>query len=158
MSKSYGEKDNMFLPTPIMMVCAGNVCRSSFAEFYMRKKFEEKGIEGEVFSRGLLMMQGKKVPEKGMKVGLEFGVDMSSHMSNALLVPDMDRAALVLVMEPEQRTHLMQKRPEHVGKVMMLSQPCGGKVIDDPMGRSEETFRRVYGEIVACVDTWVSRF
>ncbi len=148
----------MFLPTPIMMVCAGNVCRSPFAEFYMRKRLEEEGKYGEVFSRGLLMMQGKKVPEKGLKVGLEFGVDMSTHMSNALLAPDMDRAALVLVMEPEQRQHLMQKRPEHVGKVMMLSQPCGGKVIDDPMGRSEETFRRVYGEIAACVDTWVQRF
>ncbi len=148
----------MFLPSPIMMVCAGNVCRSPFAEFYMRKKLEEEGKHAEVFSRGLLMMQGKKVPETGLKIGKEFGVDMSSHISNALLAPDMDRAALVLVMEPAQRKHLMQKRPEHVGKVMLLSQPCGGKPIDDPMGRSEETFRRVYGEIAACVDAWVSRF
>lgn len=148
----------MFMPTPMMMVCAGNICRSPFAEFYMRKVLAEKCIEGEVFSRSLLMMQGKKVPEKGLKVALEFGVDMSTHMSNALLAPDMDRAGLVLVMEPDQRVHLMQKRPEHVGKVMLLSQPCGGKSIDDPMGRSEETFRRVYGEIATCVDTWVSRF
>jgi len=148
----------MFMPTPIMMVCAGNICRSPFAEFYMRKALAEKGIEGEVFSRGLLLMPGKRVPEKGLKVGLEFGVDMSTHMSQALLAPDMDRAALVLVMEPDQRQHLMKKRPEHLGKVMLLSQPCGGKVVDDPMGRSEETFRRVYGEIATCVDAWVKRF
>jgi protein-tyrosine phosphatase len=100
----------MMTPTPIMMVCAGNICRSPFAEFYMCKRLEEERKYGEVFSRSLLMMQGKKVPEKGLKVGLEFGVDMSTHMSNALLAPDMDRAALVLVMEPEQRQHLMQKR------------------------------------------------
>jgi len=149
---------DMLMPTPIMMVCAGNVCRSSFAEFYLRQQLEEKGIQGEVFSRGLLMMQGKKVPAKGLKVGLEFGVDMTAHVSNALLAPDMDRAALILVMEAEQRSHLMQKRPAHVGKVMMLSQPCGGKIIDDPMGRSEETFRRVYEEIKVCVDAWVARF
>ncbi len=148
----------MFMPSPIMMVCAGNICRSPFAEFYMRKVLEEKGVEGEVFSRSLLMMQGKGVPEAGLKVGLEFGVDMTTHMSNALLEPDLARAGLVLVMEPDQRTHLMKKKPEHIGKVMLLSQPCGGKTIDDPMGRSEETFRRVYGEIAACVDTWVSRF
>jgi protein-tyrosine phosphatase len=148
----------MFMPTPIMMVCAGNICRSPFAEFYLRKKLEEKGSDAEVFSRGLLMMQGKKVPEKGLKVGLEFGVDMSEHRSHALLAPDMDRAGLVLVMEPDQRTHLMQKRPEHVGKVMLLSQPCGAKTVDDPMGRSEDTFRRVYGEIAACVDAWAERF
>ena len=148
----------MFVPSPIMMVCAGNVCRSPFAEFYMRKRLEEEGKQAEVFSRGLLMMQGKKVPEIGLKVGLEFGVDMSSHLSNALLAPDMERAALILVMEPAQRTHLMQKRPEHVGKVMLLSQPCGGKPIDDPMGRSEKTFQRVYGEIASCVDARLSRF
>ncbi len=148
----------MFVPSPMMMVCAGNICRSPFAEFYMRKVLEEKGIEGEVFSRGLLMMQGQKVPELGLKVGLEFGVDMRTHVSNTLLAPDIDRAALVLVMEPEQRAHLMQKRPEHVGKVMMLSQPCGGHAIDDPMGRSEETFRRVYHDIATCVDKWASRF
>lgn len=148
----------MFMPTPIMMVCAGNICRSPFAEFYLRKQLEEKGIEGEVFSRGLLLMQGKKVPEKGLKIGMEFGVDMTEHISQALLAPDMDRAGLVLVMEPDQRVHLMKKRPEHVGKVMLLSQPCGGQPIDDPMNRSEETFRRVYGEISACIDAWIARF
>ncbi|MBN4058159.1 hypothetical protein JYT55_00230 [Mariprofundus ferrooxydans] len=148
----------MFMPSPIMMVCAGNICRSPFAEFYMRKALAEKDIEGEVFSRSLLMIQGKGVPATGLKVGLEFGVDMTAHLSNALLAPDMDRAGLVLVMEPDQRAHLMKNKPEHIGKVMLLSQPCGGKTIDDPMGRSEETFRRVYGEIAACVDTWVSRF
>jgi protein-tyrosine phosphatase len=141
-----------------MMVCAGNICRSPFAEFYLRQKLEEKGVEAGGFSRGLLMMQGSKVPEKGLKVGLEFGVDMTEHMSQALLAPDMDRAGLVLVMEPEQRSHLMQKRPEHVGKVMLLSQLNGGQTIDDPMGRSEDTFRRVYSEIAACVDAWAERF
>jgi len=148
----------MFMPTPIMMVCAGNICRSPFAELYMQKRLEEEGKHGEVFSRGLLLMQGHHVPVNGIKVGLEFGVDMSQHMSNALLAPDMDRAGLVLVMEPEQRQHLMKKRPEHVGKVMLLSQPCGSKTIDDPMGRSEDTFRRVYTEIASCVDAWVERF
>ncbi|MDQ6989767.1 MAG: hypothetical protein Q9M19_07780 [Mariprofundaceae bacterium] len=148
----------MFMPSPMLMICAGNMCRSPFAEFYLRKKLLEAGIEGECFSRGLLMMQGKKVPDLALKVALEFEVDMQSHISQTLLAPDMDRAGLVLVMEQDQRLHLMKKRPEHVGKVMLLSQPCGAKTIDDPMRRSEDTFRRVYGEIAACVDAWVTRF
>ncbi len=148
----------MFMPTPILMICAGNMCRSPFAEFYLRKKLEEAAVEGECFSRGLMMMQGKKVPDLGLQIGLEFGVDMKEHTSQMLLAPDMDRAGLVMVMEQGQRLHLMQKRAEHVGKVMLLSQPCGGKNIDDPMQRSEDTYRRVYGEIVACVDAWMKRF
>ncbi len=148
----------MLIPTPIMMVCAGNICRSPFAEFYMRKQLQEKGIEAEVFSRGLLMIQGKKVSENGVKVGLEFGVDMRVHQSKALLAPDLDRAGLVLVMEQNQRSHLLKKRPEFIGKVMMLSQPCGGKAINDPMNQSEAIYRSVYSEIAECVDAWLTRF
>lgn len=148
----------MFLPGPVMMVCAGNICRSPFAEFYMRKQFEEKGVEVEVYSRGLLMMQGVPVPDAGLKVGQEFGVDMSSHLSQPLMAPDMDRAGLVLVMEPEQRMHLMKRRPELVGKVFLLSQLTGGETIYDPMNKPEEVFREIYGQIANNVDAWVERF
>ena len=103
-------------------------------------------------------MPGRKVPEKALKIAQEFGVDLSKHVSQTLLAPDMDRAALVMVMEPDQRQHLSKMRPAHIGKVMMLSLPNGGMKISDPMGRSEETFRRVYGEITEHVDAWMARF
>ncbi len=103
-------------------------------------------------------MPGKKVPEMALKTAKEFDVDLSPHVSQTLLAPDLDRAAMVMVMEPEQRQHLSKMKPQHIGKVMMLSQPNGGGKISDPMGRSEETFRRVYSEIVDHVDAWIGRF
>ena len=124
----------------------------------MRKRFEQAGVNAECFSRGLLSMPGQKVPELAVKIAEEFGVDLSGHVSQALLAPDMDRAALIMVMEPEQRQHLSKIRPAHIGKVMMLSQLNGGQKISDPMGRSDETFRRVYAEITEHVDAWVTRF
>ena len=124
----------------------------------MRKRFEQAGVNAECFSRGLLSMPGQKVPELAVKIAEEFGVDLSGHVSQALLAPDMDRAALIMVMEPEQRQHLSKIRPAHIGKVMMLSQLNGGQKISDPMGRSDETFRRVYAEIKEHVDAWVTRF
>jgi protein-tyrosine phosphatase len=148
----------MLLPSPILMICAGNICRSPFAEAYMRMRLEQGGVHAECFSRGLLMMSGKKVPEVAQKVAQEFGVDLSQHVSQTLLAPDLDRAAMVMVMEADQRQHLSKMRPAHIGKVIMLSQPNGGGKISDPMGRSEETFRRVYGEIVEHVDAWADRF
>jgi len=148
----------MLLPSPILMICAGNLCRSPFAEVYMRKRLEEASVNAECFSRGLLSMPGRKAPELALKVAKEFGVDLSGHVSQTLLAPDMDRAALVMVMEPGQRQHLSKMRPAHIGKVMMLSQPHGGQKISDPMGRSEETFRRVYSEITEHVDAWMTRF
>ena len=148
----------MLFPSPILLICAGNLCRSPFAEGYMRKRFEQAGVNAECFSRGLLSMPGQKVPELAVKIAEEFGVDLSGHVSQALLAPDMDRAALIMVMEPEQRQHLSKIRPAHIGKVIMLSQLNGGQKISDPMGRSDETFRRVYAEITEHVDAWVTRF
>lgn len=124
----------------------------------MRKRFEQAGVNAECFSRGLLPMPGQKVPELAVKIAEEFDVDLSGHVSQALLAPDMDRAALVMVMESGQRQHLSKIRPAHIGKIMMLSQLSGGEKISDPMGRSEETFRRVYAEISECADAWMTRF
>ncbi len=148
----------MILPSPIMMVCAGNMCRSPFAEYYMRARLEKAGVEHECFSRGLLAMPGRKVPSTAQRIGLEFGVDMSAHISQPLLAPDVDRAAMIIVMEAEQRQRLSKMRPASIGKVFLLSQPMGGKTVRDPMGKNGDYFREVYSEITTMVDAWIQRF
>lgn len=146
------------MPSPILMICAGNMCRSPFAERYMRLRFEQAGVYAECFSRGLLAMPGRKVPDTALKVAQEFGVDLSEHVSQPLLAPDLDRAAIVMVMEPEQRQHLGKMRPAQIGKYMMLSQLGGGEKIPDPMGRDEDFYKGVYQQISKHVDNWVARF
>ena len=148
----------MMLPSPIMMICAGNMCRSPFAEYYMRQKFEQAGVEGECFSRGLLAMPGRKVPSLALQVGLEFGIDMQDHISQTLLAPDVDRAAMIMVMEQGQRQHLSKMRPASIGKIFLLSQPNGGAKIADPMGKDAEYFRKTYKEITINIDAWMKRF
>lgn len=148
----------MMLPSPIMMICAGNMCRSPFAEYYMRQKLEQAGVEGECFSRGLLAMPGRKVPCTALKVGLEFDIDMQDHISQTLLAPDVDRAAMILVMEQGQRQHLSKMRPASIGKIFLLSQPSDGKRIADPMGKDEACFRKTYEEITMNIDAWMKRF
>jgi len=148
----------MMLPSPIMLVCAGNMCRSPFAEYYMRHKFEQAGVTSECFSRGLLAMPGRKVPDAALQVGLEFGINMQDHISQTLLAPDVDRASIIMVMEQGQRQHLSKMRPASIGKVFLLSQPLGDKNIADPMGKNEEHFRKTYNEIITNVDMWIKRF
>lgn len=148
----------MMVPSPILVICAGNMCRSPFAEHYMRLRFEQAGVYSECFSRGLLAMPGRKVPEAALKVAKEFGVDLSGHVSQPLLMPDLDRAAIVMVMESEQRQHLGKMRPAQIGKYMMLSQFTGGDKIPDPMGRDESFYKAVYQDITRHVDGWMARF
>jgi len=124
----------------------------------MRQKFEQAGVEGECFSRGLLAMPGRKVPDLALQIGLEFGIDMQDHISQTLLAPDVDRTAMIMVMEQGQRQHLSKMRPTSIGKIFLLSQPHGGKRIADPMGKDEDHFRKVYTEIALNVDAWAKRF
>ncbi|HXH72562.1 MAG TPA: hypothetical protein VNI58_07110 [Mariprofundaceae bacterium] len=142
--------------SPILFVCAGNLCRSPFAENYCRSRLAGAGIEAECFSRGLIAMPGRHVPDTALKIGKEFDVDLGSHISQPLLAPDLERAAMVLVMEKKQRQHLAKMRPAYIGKVFLLSQ--SGADIVDPMGQDEDSFRKVYGEIVDELDGWLQRF
>jgi len=143
------------VPSPILFICAGNLCRSPFAEHYFRHRVAEAGIDTDCFSRGLIAMPGQHVPETALKIGQEFDVDMSQHISQPLLAPDLERAAMVLVMEKSHRQHLAKMRPAYIGKVFLLAQ---GADIRDPVGRSEQTFRDVYGQIAGHLDLWLQRF
>ena len=148
----------MLLPSPILTICAGNLCRSPFAEAYIRQKFSVAGIEAETFSRGLLTLPHQRPPTEAQQAAMEFNIDLSAHVSQTLLGTDLDRAGLVLVMDAGQRQHVLKMRPAGIGKVFLLSQPSGGAPVPDPMGRGMEAFREVYAEIITHVDTWMQRF
>lgn len=150
--------DGMFLPSPVLIVCAGNLCRSPFAEVYLRKKLQAAGVEAEVFSRGLLVLPNQYAPKIAQQVAAEFDIDLSKHISHPLLTPDLDRAGMVLVMDAGQRRRISEISPVSIGKVFLLSQPAGGEPVYDPMGGDAETFRQVYKEIISHVDAWVKNF
>jgi len=148
----------MLLPSPVLTICAGNLCRSPFAEAYLRQQFEAAGVEAEVFSRGLLTLPNQRPPKEAQQVASEFNIDLASHVSQPLLSTDLDRAGIVLVMDAGQRQHVAKIRPACIGKVFLLSQPSGGEPVADPMGRDEDAFRHVYARIAAEVDAWMQRF
>ena len=148
----------MMLPSPILVVCAGTVCRSPFAEAYLRQRLKAAGVYAEVFSRGLLDLAGKPPPETALQVAEEFDVDISEHVSARLSIDELKRASLVLVMSARQRQHIGNIYPPVIGKVFLLSQPDDGETVPDPMDQPEEVFRDVYGKIIKLVDLWLDRF
>ncbi len=144
------------------MVCAGNLCRSPFAAAYMAKRFRQARVEAETFSRGLLALPGQHPPEEALAAASDFGVDLGDHIAQPMLAPDIERAGLILVMSPDQRTHITRARPASIGKVFLLSHVSPGELanraIPDPVGTDVETFRAVYAEITRHVDAWMGRF
>ncbi len=124
----------------------------------MRNRFQAAGAPVDVFSRGLIALPNQRPPEQAQEAARKFGVDLSAHAAQPLLGSDIDRAALVLVMSPEQRKHLGRMRPAAIGKVFLLSQPAGGQPVPDPMGKDAAFFEKVYAEIAGYLDAWMRRF
>ncbi len=148
----------MMLPSPILMICSGNICRSPFAEIYLRHRLQQAGTFAEVFSRGILDMHQRPAPDHGIAVAAEMGLDLAAHHSTKLEPADLDRAALVMIMEQQHRQYLAQMRPAVIGKIFFLSQPTGGAEVPDPMGKDVEAFRASYQMIATNVDGWLKRF
>lgn len=146
------------LPSPILMVCSGNICRSPFAEHYLRHRLRQAGAFAEVFSRGILEMRGSPTPEEGVAAAAEMGIDLSRHRSTQLERGDLDRAALVMIMERQHRQYLARMQPAAIGKIFYLSQPGGGREVPDPMGKSIDDFRASYRLIADYLDGWLERF
>ncbi len=148
----------MRLPSPILVVCQGNLCRSPFAELLLQKKLQDAGVYAELFSRGLQNIGSQPVPDVALSVALEFDIDLSIHRSTMLLKQDLQHAAFVLVMSARQRKFIGEISPMSIGKVFLLSQPDGGDTVADPIGQSADVFREVYTEIAEHIDAWLQRF
>jgi len=148
----------MLLPSPILVVCTGNLCRSPFGEHVLRRKLEHAGVYAEVFSRGLQDVGSQPVPQTAQLVAAEFGVDLAAHRSAQLSPQDIQRAALAWVMTTRQRKHIGQLNPTGIGKVFLLSQPIDDSDVADPVGQPADVFREVYSEINDYIDAWLPRF
>ena len=59
-----------------MFICTGNICRSAMAHWLMKKKVEEKNLQGiEIYSSGIFAMPGDVSTEEATKVMEEYGVN-----------------------------------------------------------------------------------
>ncbi|MDO9182500.1 MAG: hypothetical protein Q7U04_08825 [Bacteriovorax sp.] len=131
----------------IVFVCKGNICRSAFAEFYLRKLLLDKNIK--IDSCGLDVDQGTQSPQDAVLVAREFEVDLSDHISKGLPACDLQKADLIVTMEFSQYLRLITKIPEYKKKTFILSEfapwpACLMCNIYDPFGLGEDEFRRCF--------------
>jgi len=68
----------------VLFVCAGNICRSPFAEGLARRLAAERGLDVEFASAGEIALDGDRCPPDAVAVAKEYGVDLSSHRARRL--------------------------------------------------------------------------
>lgn len=143
-------------PRRVMVVCYGNICRSPYAEAYLRSSLQQAGIPGiEVVSSGLYGPD-RAANEQGAALALARRIDLSRHRSKLFHASDATRSDLVLVMTRSQQAQLMRQfgvprdRIELLGDFDTEDPPY--REIVDPYGHPDDVFRKVFDQIERSLD------
>jgi len=119
--------------TMVLFICIGNMCRSPMAEGFARAMGDDVV---ETYSAGI--HPTGVVSEDAIFMMEENGIDISRQRSNGLVEVPLDEIDIAVCMTG-------------IPGSAYLPEDFGGKIIDwdidDPIGRSLSTFRRVRDEI-----------
>jgi protein-tyrosine phosphatase len=116
----------------ILVVCAGNICRSPIAGAFINLSLEQARLRERVtvISAGLNVKPGQAPPGFVVnEIKLAYGLDLAGHRSQPVTPDLFQRVDLVLVMEQAQLVRLAQQYPRQTRKLRMLSE-LSGRVFD----------------------------
>lgn len=136
----------------VLVVCAGNICRSPTAEYVLKSKLEGKNIK--VSSAGLTALEGKAADATAKQIAAPFGINMDEHQGRQLNSSLVAQNSVILVMEHRHLTDLCNRYPEARGKTFLLGKWLNDTEIPDPYKQSNEAFQHVYGLIDSACSAW----
>lgn len=121
----------------ILLLCAGNLCRSPMAEGLMRQWLPAH----ELFSAGICAEAGAPADPIAVELMRQLDIDISAHRARPLARWMMCEADLVLTMDRRQQSFVCQRYPAAAGKVERLG-ALEGIDIPDPYQRGPDAFRQ----------------
>lgn len=128
----------------VIFVCKGNICRSAFAEHYLRQQVVDGSIVIE--SCGIDVDQGMFSPPEAISAAKEFDVNLEQHHSKGIGFCNMQCADFIFSMELQQHLQLISMFPEKKQQIRLMSDfaPFPDRLfsnIDDPFGAGLDEFR-----------------
>lgn len=142
----------------ILFVCTGNTCRSPLAAGFLKKLLERNSLcEMEIGSAGLTALPGSQASFHSLRVALENSVYLEEHQARLVTPELIDKADLIVVMEPGHRQELLDRYPKTSGKILLLRQfaryGSQKRGIHDPYGLNLEAYRFCFQDIKECVES-----
>ncbi|PJJ75162.1 protein-tyrosine phosphatase [Thermoflavifilum aggregans] len=151
------------LPTRVLIVCLGNICRSPMAEGIFRKLAEDYGLAVEVDSAGTSDWHaGEKPDRRAIATASRHGIDISQHRARPFGRADFDRYDYIFVMDRENLHQVMQqaRHEDDRKKVFMLTEalsPQHPVSVPDPWF-DDVLFEPVFQQIKAACEAWLKKW
>ena len=136
----------------VLVVCAGNICRSPTAEYVLKSKLAGKNVA--VSSAGLTALEGKPADAQAQQIASAHNIDMSEHQGRQITSNLVANNSVILVMEQRHINDLCARYPQARGKTFLLGKWIGDKEIPDPYRQSQEAFEHVYALIDSACSAW----
>ena len=145
----------------VLFVCHGNICRSAYAHYALRRKARGRGVD--IRSCGLAAQGGGRPPAEALGAARELGVDLREHYASSVRSVRIDEVDLILPMEYSHFKRIIAMFPQKRNSVMLLRAfaPFPSSVfcnIDDPYGSDIEVYCRCFRLIDGCLEGFLRRF
>lgn len=146
----------------ILFVCLGNICRSPLAEGILKKKFDEHGIEGDIYSAGFEPYhEGQHPDPRSISTARRHNIDISEKVARLFEAEDFDRFDRIFVMDAMNHADVMRvaRNDDDRRKVdFLLNQVSPGKndEVPDPYYGGADGFEKVYTMMDRACDNIVS--
>ena len=138
----------------ILIVCAGNLCRSPMAEYLLRAKWKRRA-DTSVTSAGIIADDGRIIDPMTRDVLGTRGIKAPDHWARRLDARHLSQADLVLVMERYQVRFIHRAYPHMRGRVRMLTEWLADEDIDDPYGKPREHYETTCDLIDRATESWL---
>lgn len=137
----------------ILIVCAGNICRSPMGEAFFKQSLDSSYT---IDSAGIVGLINHPADDNAIKVMNDIGFDISNHQGKRLNAELLKNFDLVLVMTKRQVTEISQKWPFAKGKVFRIGE-WQDKDVPDPYKHNEDAFIDARELIRHSVDAWIEK-
>lgn len=135
----------------VLVVCYGNICRSPYAAAVIRRALAPLAVP--VTSAGIVGA-GRPVPAFAHESAQRRGEDLTAHRSQPLSPTLVRDAALIIVMDTEQRELVKRRYVCDASAIVLLGDldpaPIMKRAIRDPYAQSADVFEEVFTRIDRC--------
>lgn len=137
----------------LVFVCAGNICRSAFAEAVA------KSLGMNAISCGVQTDNGKKANKKAINTACHFGIGLTKHITRKIDSVNIKEGDLFIAFEPTHlNNHKIKEKKQNQVALLGLLAKSKMPYIHDPYGMNDEYFKRCFMFIKYAVEELSENF